>query len=80
VTSVEEALSPVSEMLAADGYRLTVSSDDRAVAHVTISAGPEACEECLAPKAVVEAIILKNLEENGLSTTVELEYPNEAVS
>jgi hypothetical protein len=77
MATIEEALTPVSKMPAAEGYQLAVSGPAGTSAHLTVTAGPEACEYCLVPKSVLQAIVVKNLSENGLSVDVTLAYPGE---
>jgi len=55
--TLDEALGKFREMLASDGYDLSweLSAHDRVV--VQIEAGPEACEDCLVPLPIMEAIM-----------------------
>jgi hypothetical protein len=47
---VVRALSPLGEMLAADGYALELEQDLAEVVTAQIKAGPDACADCLVPK------------------------------
>jgi len=78
VTALTEALQTMSDTLAADGYVLHA---DRAgdLVRVAFEAGPEACEDCLVPKAMMERMILDALSRAGIPAAgVELSYPPEA--
>lgn len=75
MTVDETALAGLREMLAADDYQLTVRESGDGLA-VRITAGPDACEDCLVPKAVMRGVLHNALgvaEEN-----ITLEYPAEA--
>ncbi|WP_142137021.1 hypothetical protein [Acidovorax sp. SLBN-42] len=54
---VDDALAQFREMLASDGYLLSWSpaGDEKVV--VEISAGEDACADCLVPLPVMEAIM-----------------------
>lgn len=68
----EQGLTGMRESLAADGYELAAREDgDRVV--VTISATPEACEDCLAPPDVMRAILGKSLAVPA--EAIDLHYP-----
>lgn len=60
--AVDDALQQFGAMLASDGYLLSWSDagDERVV--VEISAGEDACADCLVPLPVMEAIMSKALE------------------
>ena len=77
VNEILIALSPISEMLEADGYELGVESIAADRLALNISATGNACEECLIPKASFEAIVRKYLEEQGLHPQIETTYPAE---
>src|ERR1700676_1551012 len=64
--SVGAALEPVSTMLEADGYGLVVDVLPQGL-HVTITAGPEACKECLVPKPVLEGVLRHTLQKAGIA-------------
>lgn len=75
MTVDETALTGLREMLAADDYRLTVTESGDGVA-VRITAGPDACDDCLVPKSVMRGVLRNALgvaEEN-----ITLEYPADA--
>ncbi|MBO0830541.1 MAG: hypothetical protein J2P28_05785 [Actinobacteria bacterium] len=55
--TVDEALGKFRDMLASDGYSLSWSLTDQDKVVVQIEAGPEACEDCLVPLPIMEAIM-----------------------
>jgi hypothetical protein len=55
--TVDAALQSFSEMIANDGYELVWSEPEPRQVAVTISAGPDACSDCLVPRPVMEAIM-----------------------
>jgi hypothetical protein len=72
--AIEEALASQRAMLAADGYVLTLTQDREAVVG-TISAGPEACADCLVPKTLMLAYFEKAL--GPSCPEIRLVYPGE---
>ena len=72
----EAALNPVTSALEADGYSLVIT-EGPGVVRIEISAGPDACEECLSPRQIMEPVIKSLLLEAGLTHGVELKYPTE---
>jgi hypothetical protein len=75
---VESAFGPVSGALEADGYRLAVSASETNRLRVEVIAGPEACEDCLIPKSMLEKMLVAALGGVGLpSLPLELVYPVE---
>ena len=63
--------------LVADGYDLTVDDLSGGVAKLRISAGPEACAECLVPKKLMISMLEATLDELPEVPRLELTYPNE---
>ena len=61
---IDDALASLRATLAADGYDLAWSDGDDAV-DVEIAAGVEACEDCLAPRPVLESILSTALADAG---------------
>lgn len=55
--TLDGALGKFREMLASDGYDLSWSLTDQDKVVVQIEAGPEACEDCLVPLPIMEAIM-----------------------
>ena len=56
-STLDGALGKFRDMLASDGYDLhwELTDQDKVVVH--IEAGPEACEDCLVPLPIMEAIM-----------------------
>jgi hypothetical protein len=61
---VATALSRLRDMLAADGYDMTVRLTGPAELRIDIGAGPDACAECLVPKNVIASIAMDALAGN----------------
>ena len=73
-----EALSPLSQALAADGYELGVEVLDVHAVRLDIKATESACEECLVPKELFAAMAGKRLQDaSGATWAVEVVYPAE---
>ncbi|HYW25521.1 MAG TPA: hypothetical protein VE953_15235 [Terriglobales bacterium] len=71
----EAGLQTMRAALEADGYLLDVS-EDRGRLDARISAGPEACEDCLVPKSIMLAMLQQAL---GVpEQSIDLRYPGEA--
>ncbi len=76
VQAVEEALAGLRMGYEADGYHLAVEGVDGGVVRVRIAAGPNACAECLVPKANAAGMIAGSL--RGLPVSrVEVAYPTD---
>jgi hypothetical protein len=69
-----QGLAGMRATLAADGYALDAREEDERVV-VTITATPEACEDCLAPPDVMRAILGKSLAVPP--EAIDLHYPAE---
>jgi hypothetical protein len=69
----QQGLRDVQTMLAADGYALDAREEGERVV-VTISATPEACEDCLSPPELMRAILGRSLAVPAES--IELNYPD----
>jgi hypothetical protein len=67
------ALRPLTEALAADGYGLEIEESSGGV-RLTISAGATACPDCLIPKDLFASMAASRLG----TTQVEVRYPGEA--
>jgi hypothetical protein len=52
----ENALSGLRSTLEADDYRMAVTESGSSV-EVTITAGPDACDDCLVPKPIMRNIL-----------------------
>lgn len=74
----EAALESLGSSLASDGYMLAIRQPSEATDGVTITvtAGPDACEECLVPMPIFTAILADRLTESGLSSPVTVVYPD----
>lgn len=70
--SYEEKLTDITTMLAADGYNLAVEENGHRVA-LTVSPGPDACEDCLVPKDVFRGIAAHQLGIDG--DLIDIAYP-----
>jgi hypothetical protein len=66
------ALDGMRSALQADGYDLIVSSEDDATV-ISVTAGPDACAECLVPKEVMLGMIRSVAP--GFSEQIDLRYP-----
>lgn len=72
---VNGALDTARTMLSADGYDLDVALSDDGV-RVAIVATPDACEECLVPRTVMEPMLAQMLSDGGVEAPLELHYPD----
>jgi hypothetical protein len=68
------ALQPMATALEADGYAMTVADDASGVV-VRVTAGPDACAECLVPKELMLSLIRQAAGDVGDSVT--LVYPTD---
>ena len=67
-----ERMADIATMLAADGYDLAVEESGHRVA-LTVSPGPDACEDCLVPKDVFRGIASHQLGIDG--DLIDISYP-----
>lgn len=67
-----EKMADIANMLAADGYNLAVEEQGPRVA-LTVSPGPDACEDCLVPKDVFRGIASNQLGIEG--ELIDITYP-----
>jgi hypothetical protein len=67
-----ERMQDIASMLAADGYNLAVEETGHRVV-LTISPGPDACEDCLVPKDVFRGIAAHQLGIEG--DLIDITYP-----
>lgn len=75
MTIDESALDGLRSTLAADDYRMDLTESGAGV-EVRITAGPEACDDCLVPKPVMRSILRSAL---GVpEDAIELVYPADA--
>lgn len=75
--SVEAHLAGFREGLVADGYDLLVDEVSAGTARLRITAGPDACAECLVPKDLMIDMLKASLEDLPEIKQVELAYPSE---
>lgn len=77
---LQRVLSPVSDALAADGYRLDSSlAGDTLSLRIFATAG--ACKDCLVPKGMMIGVVRSALRDGGVAVNgiaIELIYPNDA--
>lgn len=74
--AVKEAVTVMIASLEADGYELHVE-EKGPVVKFRIVAGADACEECLAPQAVMDLMIKRLLADAGLDDVRwQLQYPS----
>ena len=78
IEAIEAALRPIQDSLQIDGFDLKVEGVNDGVVSVVVSAGPEACLECLIPEAHFKLRIEDKL--RGLVRGVRLSYPDVAQS
>jgi hypothetical protein len=62
----------LAQTLEADGYHMDIDGDDSRVS-VVITAGPDACEDCLVPKDLMRVILSSALGVSG--EVIEIKYP-----
>ena len=60
---VAEALSSPRQMLQADGADLELVEVDHGVVRVKLLIGPDACEDCILERSMLEAALLHGLRE-----------------
>ena len=75
--SIEHALDPFRQSLAADGYGLRVDAVEAGVLRLSIVAQAGACEECLVPRALMTAMIQDSISQEPGIHEIELTYPDE---
>jgi hypothetical protein len=78
IDGLRTSLQPAAEMLAADGYELSVTHNgDRA--RVEVIAGPEACADCLVPHDLMLDILHQMIDPTETKPTVpiDLVYPTD---
>jgi hypothetical protein len=65
VVELRDALHPLNDMLASDGYSASVEEVGNDLV-IRIAAGNDACAECLTPREVVSAVAMKLLRDAGV--------------
>jgi hypothetical protein len=76
VTIDESALAGLRATLAADDYAMEVGEAEGRGVEVRITAGPQACDECLVPKPIMRSILHRALAVPEEAIT--LVYPGDA--
>jgi hypothetical protein len=76
--TVEAALAGLRRGLQADGYDLVVETVSEGVARVRVTAGPNACEECLVPKPITVGALKASLRALPEITGIDLVYPTDS--
>jgi hypothetical protein len=74
VTTVAKVLEPLVSALETDGYSAVITESEGQISF-EIVAGPEACEECLSPRKIIEPMILGLLRSGGFDQILKLTYP-----
>lgn len=74
LADLEKALEPLRAMLGADGYALSASRSEggRAIL-LDVTATPDACEECLAPPAVIASVARSCLSDASVASDVAID-------
>ena len=75
LAEIEESLTDMRTMLMADGYALSLAESPDGL-DVRISAGVDACEDCLIPKPLMVDLIRSKLPDPGQAITVH--YPTDS--
>ena len=70
--SYTERTRALASTLEADGYQMAIEELDSRLT-VTITAGPDACEDCLVPKDLMRGILSQQLGVDGDS--IDIAYP-----
>jgi hypothetical protein len=76
---VTDALAALADMLAADGYALSLAGDGGNALIARIDPGPDACADCLVPKSMLRLYFQEALKSlgDGAPRNVRLVYPGE---
>jgi hypothetical protein len=75
---IRGVLSPMAQTLRADGYDLAVRWGPRSKLELQVTAGPDACEDCLVPSQVFEDIVADLLAKAGEPMSralIQVRYP-----
>lgn len=75
--AIDEAITPVRRQLQADGYDIALSRIAPNSLHFTLTAGADACAECLVPSSMMELYIRRTLTALPAwrDAEIELRYP-----
>ena len=66
--AMHAALEPFREVLAADGYEMSLQLDESELT-ISVRAGSAACSDCVVPESVMRMVIDQALTDAGLATT-----------
>jgi hypothetical protein len=69
------ALSALREMLAADGYGMSLHVIGPKILGIDVSAGPDSCPTCLVPKELMTGIAMEALGDATPVSRIEVSYP-----
>jgi hypothetical protein len=72
--ALRQALAPVVSALEADGYGAVVE-EGSGIIYFRVTAGRNACEDCLSPRTIMEPMISHVLRTAGFAQRLELKYP-----
>ena len=75
--AIATQLEGFREGLVADGYDIVVDGFTNGTAKLRITAGPNACEECLVPKKLMVSMLEDSLKELPGVQAIEVAYPGE---
>jgi len=75
--TIASHLEGFREGLVADGYDLVVDGFADGTARLRITAGPDACAECLVPKKLMVSMLEESLKELPDVRAIEVAYPGE---
>ena len=75
-TELDTALAPMRQQLAMDGYDLHARVSNSDILHVEVTAGADACEDCLVPKEVFATMLADQVASAGIVVGgVDVSYP-----
>ena len=80
IGKLDLALTDIREALRADGYDLAVRPGEGERVAIEVSAGPDACVECLIPKDVFEQLVESACADSGYGIdrdAISIIYPTE---
>ena len=78
LAAASQALAGIRDMLAADGYDMSLRALGTDTLAVDILAGPDACAECLVPENIMSGIVRDALGSLVPVAHIRLSYPAES--
>jgi hypothetical protein len=79
IEKINDALAPLGQMLAADGYEMQVSEGGNAATVVMdIEPTSAACADCLASREVIELMARKYLSDEGAGLRFQIRHPKDS--